>query len=74
MKKLYFILKLLLAADITAFTIYAVKTMIRYLTEPERYIYYSAPWYTGIEIYGIAALFLAIVLILLMYLIRRKWK
>lgn len=45
-----------------------------YKTHVTEYISYSAPWYTGIQIYGTAALLALAVCVIFKLIIRKKMK
>ena len=72
MNRLYKVLKLLVHLTITYFIISSFYVVIRYITKPEAYIYYSAPWYTGILINGIISGIIVIILLVIMIIIKKK--
>ena len=72
MKKLYEFLKILFGADIGLFIGYALYEVLRYKTHPEFYALTSAPWYTGILLYGTVAGFIALVLGVAILILKKK--
>ena len=72
MKKIYDFLKILFGADIGLFVVYALYEVLRYKTHPEFYALTSAPWYTGILLYGTVAGFIAVVLGVTILILRKK--
>lgn len=74
MKKIYTALKIALCCVVALFLGLSAYTCYDYITNPEPYEYTSGPWYLGIEIYGILALFLVIVILIPMLLVKRKIK
>lgn len=72
MKKLYNILKIMLWCFIGVFFGSSFFTWYDYKTHPEIYAAQSAPWYLGIKINAIFTLIVVIVILTVMWIIRKK--
>ena len=65
MKKFIQILNIIMGSVVGLFIGYSVFISWNHKTNPELYAYYSAPWYTGIWIYGAFALAVLVVCIVI---------
>lgn len=73
-KTLYHILRIVLWSSIGVFIGSSVFTWYDYKTHPGLYEIQSAPWYLGIQVYGIYTLVTVVIVLLLMWMIRKKIK
>ena len=71
-KRVNKILNIIIVCVLTAFTAYGAYVYWDYKTRPEYYVWQSAPWYTVLLIYGIAALVILTVVVIIKVLIRKK--
>lgn len=74
MKKLYNSLKIALWCSIGVFVGDCLFQYYDYKSHPELYEVESAPWYLGIEIYGIITVVIVAVILILMRIIKDKNK
>lgn len=72
MKKLNHALNIIIGAFAGLFIGYAIYVVWDYNAHPQLYAAYSAPWYTGILLYGICALGVAVVCLVIKAVIRYK--
>lgn len=72
MKKLNHALNIIIGAFVGLFIGYAIYVVWDYNAHPQLYAAYSAPWYTGILLYGICALGVAVVCLVIKAVIRYK--
>lgn len=72
MKKLNHALNIIIGAFVGVFIGYAIYVVWDYNAHPQLYAAYSAPWYTGILLYGICALGVAVVCLVIKAVIRYK--
>lgn len=74
MKKLNTLLNTIIGAFIGAFIGYGIYVIWDFKTHPELYAMQSAPWYTGILVYGIATLVVVSVSLIIKIIIKKKNK
>jgi hypothetical protein len=74
MKNLYRILTITLWAFVGTFIGRSLYQCYDYYTHPGLYAMQSAPWYSSIQISAVFTLLVAAVLLLVMWMIRRKRK
>ena len=55
MKKFCRAINILMIAIAISFLGYSVFICYNRIIDPQRYMYFSAPWYTGIMVYGVLA-------------------
>ena len=72
MKKLNHALNIIIGAFVGLFIGYAIYVVWDYNAHPQLYAAPSAPWYTGILLYGICALGVAVVCLVIKAVIRYK--
>lgn len=72
LKKLNGILNIVIGTCIGIYIGYGICVFLDYKTHPDLYIVRSAPWYTGILLYGIVTAVVLSVLILIKLIIRLK--
>lgn len=70
MKKLNHALNIIIGAFVGLFIGYAIYVVWDYNAHPQLYAAYSAPWHTGILLYGICALGVAVVCLVIKAVIR----
>ena len=74
MKKLYDTLKIALWCVVGVFAGTSIYRCWDYHQRPGLYALTSAPWYTGIQIGAVITLVIAALLLLAMWIVRRKMK
>ena len=72
MKKLNHALNIIIGAFVGVFIGYTIYVVWDYNAHPQLYAAYSAPWHTGILLYGICALGAAVVCLVIKAVIRYK--
>lgn len=72
MKKLNHALNIIIGAFVGLFIGYAIYVVWDYNAHPQLYAAQSAPWYTGILLYGICVLGVAVVCLVIKAVIRYK--
>lgn len=72
MKKLNHALNIIIGAFVGLLIGYAIYVVWDYNAHPQLYAAQSAPWYTGILLYGICALGVAVVCLVIKAVIRYK--
>ena len=72
MKKLNHALNIIIGAFVGVFIGYAIYVVWDYNAHPQLYAAQLAPWYTGILLYGICALGVAVVCLVIKAVIRYK--
>ena len=72
MKKLNHALNIIIGAFVGVFIGYAIYVVWDYNAHPQLYAAQSAPWYTGILLYGICALGVAVGCLVIKAVIRYK--
>lgn len=72
MKKLYFLLRIMLWSFIGVFIGSSLFKWYDYKTHPGLYAMQSAPWYLSIEISAIFTVIVVIVILIIMWMIRKK--
>lgn len=72
MKKLYIILRIMLWSFVGVFIGSSFFEWYNYKTHPELYVMRSAPWYLNIEIGAIFTIIVVIVILTVMWIIRKK--
>lgn len=72
MKKLNHALNIIIGAFVGVFIGYAIYNIWDYNAHPQLYAAYSAPWYTGILVYGICTLGVVMVCLVVKAVIRYK--
>ena len=72
MKKLNHALNIIIGAFVGLFIGYAIYVVWDYNAHPQLYAAQSAPWYTGILLYGVCALGVAVVWLVIKAVIRYK--
>lgn len=71
MKKMYNMLKLLIWCFIGVFIGSSIYQYYDYKTYPDLYIWQSAPWYTGIVIRGMFTTLVVVILLILLWFMRK---
>lgn len=74
LEKINNILNIIIGGTVGAFAGYSAYVAANYYLHPERYVYYSAPWYTGIMVYGLLVLMVLIFAVSGKIIIKRKLK
>lgn len=72
--KLNYILNILMGSVAGVFIGYGLYKVWDYKTHPDLYVAQSAPWYTGIVVYGIFAAFVLLLSFVLKQVIRKGTK
>lgn len=74
MKNLYNILRIVMWSFIGVFIGYSGYTYYDYKKHPDLYAMQSAPWYLGIELYGVFTIIVVAIILIIMWSIRKKIK
>ena len=74
MKTFYYILRIVLWSSIGVFMGSSVFTWYDYKCHPGLYAMQSAPWYLGIQVNGIYTVITVGIILLLMWMTRKKMK
>lgn len=74
MKKFYKALKIILWVVIGLYAALCIYQVADYLINPEPYMYTSAPWYLGLLIFAVPAVFVIVVDLIVMFFVRRSIK
>lgn len=74
MKKLYNTLKVALWCVVGVFIGTSIYQYIDYRQRPDLYALTSAPWYTSIQISSIFTVVVVLILLIVMWIIKRKMK
>lgn len=74
MKKFIHILNIIMGSVVGLFIGYSVFILWNHKTNPELYTFYSAPWYTGILVYGAYALAVLMVCIVIKLMLKHYIK
>ena len=72
MKKLNHVLNIIIGAFVGVFGGYAIYVFWDYNAHPQLYVANSAPWYTGLLVYGICTLGVVVVCLVVKAVIRYK--
>ncbi len=72
LKKINSCLNILIGGFIGAFIGGSIFRYLDYKNHPELFVMQSAPWYTGIQISGIALIVVLIICVLIKIIIRKK--
>jgi len=74
LRKINQMLNIIIGGASGTFLGYSIYMTINHCMHPERYIYYSAPWYTGIMVYGFLTIAVIIIAFSGKFIIKRKIK
>lgn len=74
MKKLYTGLKVAIWVVVGLFVAASAYQCYDYLMHPEIYDYTSIPWYYGIFFFAVPAVLIILVLLIVMWIVKRKMK
>ena len=72
LRKLNSLLNIIIGCSIGVFIGYSIYVYWDYKTHPDLYMATSFPWYTGIQIYGMAAALIVILAVIVKLILRRK--
>ena len=68
------IINIIIGGTVGTFAGYSAYMVLNHYMHPERYAYYSAPWYIGIMVYGLFVLMVLIFAVSGKIIIKRKLK
>lgn len=74
MRKIYSVLKIMLWSFIGVFVGSSIYKYYDYTSYPDLYAVQSAPWYLSIEINAIFTAIIVVVILLIMWFVRKKLK
>ena len=74
LKWLNIILNSIISSFIGVFIAHSIYRYIDYINHPELYKIQSAPWYTSIQIYGLAIAVIVFIAIIIKLLIKKKMR
>jgi len=73
-KRLNIILNSVIGSFIGVFIAHSIYRYFDYINHPDLYEIQSAPWYTSIQIYGLAVALVVFIAIIVKFLIKKKMR
>ena len=73
-KRLNIILNSVIGSFIGVFIAHSIYRYFDYINHPDLYEIQSAPWYTSIQIYGLAVALIVFIAIIIKFLIKKKMR
>lgn len=74
LKRLNIMLNIFIVGLLVIYMCYGTAIYLHYLTHPGLYIMQSAPWYTGMIVYGLITVIILLIAIVAKLVIRKKIK
>ncbi len=72
LERLNIILNAVIGSFIGVFIAYSIYKYFDYINHPDLYKIQSAPWYTSIQIYGLAVAVIVFIAIIIKFLIKKR--